>query len=162
MPIHLRTSTCVPWHCGSVESKPLLEVALRQQAGDLPVLGKASALVLREHAPPVCEDVELTAPAGRDLRVDSDGLPELGRETRGPFVVPASGRAEEDLDGHVKTLVVEFQHDGPRLDERLEYGAAADPARPGARSGASAERKGASPVRGPANRRRRRRFAVAG
>ena len=77
---------------------------------DFTVFGKASELVLREHAPSFGENVELTAPAGRDLRVDSDRVLELGRETRGPFVVPASGWAEEDLDGHVKTLVVEFQH----------------------------------------------------
>jgi hypothetical protein len=57
--------------------------------------------VLREHASSVGEDVELTAPARCHLRVDPERLTELGRETRGPFVVAASGGAEEDLDGHV-------------------------------------------------------------
>ena len=31
-------------------------------------------------------------------------LPELGRETRGPFVVPASDGAVEDLDGHAPSV----------------------------------------------------------
>jgi hypothetical protein len=59
-------------------------------------------LVLREHRSPVGEHVELTSPTRRHLRVDPERLTELGRETRGPFVVPASGGTEEDLDGHAE------------------------------------------------------------
>jgi hypothetical protein len=54
--------------------------------------------VLGEDAAAVDEDVELAATSGRDLRLDLECIGELGRETRGPFVVPASGGAVEDLD----------------------------------------------------------------
>jgi hypothetical protein len=81
--------------------------------------------VLREDPPAVGEDVELTAPARRHLRVDPERLTQLGRETRSPLVVPASGGAEEDLDGHAWTLVTgvratERLLDGLELLERLE------------------------------------------
>lgn len=54
----------------------------------------------------VDDDVELTASSGYGSRFGSGTGPDLGRETRGPCVVPASGRAEEDLDGHAWTLAI--------------------------------------------------------
>jgi hypothetical protein len=80
-------------------SKPLLAAALRQQAGDLPVSGKRPCSCF-ENTPPVDDDVELPASSARDLSVDPERLLKLGRETRGSCVVPASGGAVEDLDGH--------------------------------------------------------------
>jgi hypothetical protein len=53
--------------------------------------------VLREEEPPVGDDVELARLARPDLGVVGVAG-ELGRETRGPSVVPASGGAVEDLD----------------------------------------------------------------
>ena len=67
-------------------------------------LGKAAPFVLGEHTPPIDEDVELASPPRRHLRVDAECVGELGRETRGPYVVAASGRAEEDFDAHHGTL----------------------------------------------------------
>jgi len=56
-------------------------------------------LVLREDELAVAEHVELAVVAGGGGRVDP-GLLQLCDETRRTFVVPASGRAVEDLDGH--------------------------------------------------------------
>ena len=56
-------------------------------------------MLLREHGLAVADDVELRFGAADRARVET-GCPELGRETRGPFVVPVSDRAVKDLDGH--------------------------------------------------------------
>lgn len=71
-----------------------------EQEHDLVVLGEAPALVLREDRRPVHDDVELPPSAGRDARRRAGPRFDLGRETRGPRVVAASGGAEEDLDLH--------------------------------------------------------------
>jgi hypothetical protein len=55
--------------------------------------------VLGVDQPLVGEDVELPLAARDRLGVESLSR-ELGRETRGPFVVAASGRAVADLDAH--------------------------------------------------------------
>ena len=72
---------------------------LAQQSEDLAVLGEAVELVLREDELAVRDHVELRLAAGNRLggetRVD-----QLGRETRGPFVVARSGGAVVDLDRH--------------------------------------------------------------
>ena len=78
----------------------LLSLALAEQPQDLPVLGEASARVLGEDEVTVREDVELALSARRRLRVGARLRGDLGRETRGPCVVAASGRAVEDLDRH--------------------------------------------------------------
>jgi hypothetical protein len=59
----------------------------------------ATGVLLREHRLAVTDDVELRLGAADRARVET-GCPELGRETRGPFVVPVSDRAVKDLDGH--------------------------------------------------------------
>jgi hypothetical protein len=56
-------------------------------------------LLLREDELPVGDDVELALLAFDRARVEAV-LVELGRETRGPFVVAASDGAVEDLDLH--------------------------------------------------------------
>src|SRR5207247_2456101 len=61
--------------------------------------GEAARLVLRVDEPVARAHVELALATGDRLGVES--VPgELGRETRGPCVVPASGRAVVDLDLH--------------------------------------------------------------
>ncbi len=64
------------------------------------MLGKAALGLFGEEQAPVDEDVELALGAGSRSRADPGALLDLGRETRGPRVVPASGRAVEDLDRH--------------------------------------------------------------
>jgi hypothetical protein len=61
------------------------------------VLRKPSGLLLAEHDLAVDDHVELTRLAWRDLGM-MDGSIDLGRETRGPFVVTASDRAVQDAD----------------------------------------------------------------
>jgi hypothetical protein len=68
-------------------------------------LRKASLLLLGEDDAPVHDHVELTPTSRRDPGLGVECLGDLGRETRGPLVVAASGRAEEDLDDHGRTLV---------------------------------------------------------
>jgi hypothetical protein len=55
--------------------------------------------VLGEDDSLVGEHVELTLRAPDRLRVEPFAG-ELGRETRGPFVIAVSGRAVADLDAH--------------------------------------------------------------
>jgi hypothetical protein len=55
--------------------------------------------LLREDELTVGEDVELRLRAFANRGAEAS-LSELGRETRGPSVVPASDRAVEDLDAH--------------------------------------------------------------
>jgi hypothetical protein len=61
-------------------------------------------LLLREDESPIGDHVELTAAAltrfGFVFRLGVD----LGRETRGPFVVPVSDGAVQDVDPHTGTL----------------------------------------------------------
>src|SRR5207248_1370663 len=70
---------------------------------DLAVLGEAARLGLREDRPPVGQHVVLTL-AARDRLGFETLCVELGRETRGPLVVAASGRAVVDLDAHNSIL----------------------------------------------------------
>jgi hypothetical protein len=56
--------------------------------------------VLGEEQLVVDEDVELPLAAGRERRRVPVNLIDLGRETRGPGVVPRSGRAVEDVRFH--------------------------------------------------------------
>jgi len=56
-------------------------------------------LLLGEDEVAVVQDVELPVAAFRDRRGEALCL-ELGRETRGPFVVTASDGAIKDLDAH--------------------------------------------------------------
>ena len=71
---------------------------------DLAVLGKPALRLLGEDHLPVREDVELGLLSGYRRRGDPRLRLDLGRETRGPFVVAASGRAVEDLDRHAGSL----------------------------------------------------------
>jgi hypothetical protein len=58
--------------------------------------------LLREDERAVCDDVVLTLLPGDDFGF-VPGFVQLGRETRGPFVIAASDGAEEDFDvRHVK------------------------------------------------------------
>ena len=76
-----------------------------EQADDLSVFGEAAAILLGVDQLAARAHVELRPCARRRRRVDPELLHDLGRETRGPCVVPASGGAEEDLDVHGETLV---------------------------------------------------------
>ena len=53
--------------------------------------------LLREDERAVCDDVVLTLLPGDDFGF-VPGFVQLGRETRGPFVIPASDGAVKDLD----------------------------------------------------------------
>ena len=64
------------------------------------MLGEAPFRLLREEHLPVRKHVELSRRPGDRSGGDVELRGDLGRETRGPGVVPASGRAVEDLDGH--------------------------------------------------------------
>jgi hypothetical protein len=69
------------------------------------VLGETPLLLLREDELPVLEHVELTLSAGLDLSLMLRLGVQLGRETRGPFVVAVSDGAVEDADPrHAETL----------------------------------------------------------
>jgi hypothetical protein len=63
------------------------------------VLREAALILLGEDEPAVADDVELPRGAGNDARIEL-GSVELGRETRSPAVVAASGGAVVDLDRH--------------------------------------------------------------
>ncbi len=67
--------------------------------------GEAAGLLLREHDLAVDDDVELPLASGLDFGV-MVGLPvQLGRETRGPFVVTVSDGAVEDANArHAENL----------------------------------------------------------
>ncbi len=77
--------------------------AAAEEAQDLAVLGPASLLLLGEDELAVSDDVVLALGA-RDGGGVEAVVAQLGRETRGPFVVPASDGAVENLDGHGASL----------------------------------------------------------
>ena len=60
------------------------------------MLGEAVLHLLREDDLCVAEDVELALPAGLDLGLVLGLGVQLGRETRGPFLVAVSDGAVED------------------------------------------------------------------
>jgi copper chaperone CopZ len=68
------------------------------------VLRKPAGALLGEEQLPVGEHVELGACSGSGVRGDVELRGDLGRETRGPCVVAASGGAVEDLDAHGKIV----------------------------------------------------------
>jgi hypothetical protein len=70
-----------------------------EEAPHLTIVRPASFCLLREDEVAVGEDVVLGLLALTDRRVEPVGV-QLGRETRGPFVIAASDGAVEDLDGH--------------------------------------------------------------
>jgi hypothetical protein len=72
-----------------------------EQAENLAVVRPAALTLLREDELAVGEYVELGLLALADRGVDPVLL-QFGRETRGPFVVPASDGAVEDLDAHCR------------------------------------------------------------
>jgi pyruvate-formate lyase-activating enzyme len=57
--------------------------------------------MLRVDECPLCQNVELASAAGDRLGVETLSA-QLGRETRGPRVVAASGGAVVDLDAHAR------------------------------------------------------------
>jgi hypothetical protein len=65
---------------------------------DLGVLGEAVLLLFREEERVAVEHVELALRALERLGGAAGLRSDLGRETRGPFVVPASDGAVEDAD----------------------------------------------------------------
>jgi hypothetical protein len=79
----------VPRRSGAVTSP--------HRGDDLGELGKTPLLPLREDDLALGEHVELPAAAWDHLGGVTEAV-QLGRETRGPFVVAASGRAVEDAD----------------------------------------------------------------
>ena len=74
-----------------------------QEGEDLSVLREARELLLREDELTVGDDVELGPAALDGLRLEPF-RDQLGRETRGPFVITRSGRAVVDLDAHAESL----------------------------------------------------------
>jgi hypothetical protein len=70
-----------------------------QGAQDLAVVRKPPRVVFRVDHSTVGEDVELAFAARDRLGVEAFAA-QLGRETRGPCVIAASGRAVVDLDAH--------------------------------------------------------------
>jgi hypothetical protein len=95
----LSSGSCRPQSVAA--TAPAAEARLRraERLEDLAVFGKATGLMLREHQCPIGENVELAFAARVRLRVETLAR-QLGRETRGPFVVAASGGAVVDLDVH--------------------------------------------------------------
>jgi hypothetical protein len=78
-----------------------VRLSAREQRENLSGLGESLHLVLGEDELAVLQDVELSRPPR--CRLDLETLVfQPDRETRGPFVVPASGWAIEDLDAHRK------------------------------------------------------------
>jgi hypothetical protein len=77
-----------------------------EEAQHLAVLGPAPHVLLREDDLAVAHDVELGLRAFARRRLDP-ALVQLGRETRGPFVVSASDGAIEDLDRHAERVAGE-------------------------------------------------------
>jgi hypothetical protein len=71
--------------------------AVTEERADLGVLGEAPRFLLREDDLSVAENVELALPAGLELGLVRGLGVQLGRETRGPFVVAVSDGAVEDL-----------------------------------------------------------------
>ena len=65
------------------------------------MLREPPLVLLREDDAAVGDDVELAVLALLVLGFEA-GLPQLGRETRGPSVVAASDGAVEDLDAHLR------------------------------------------------------------
>jgi len=72
---------------------------LRERCEDLGDLRPATLALLGEDERPVGDDVELALLARFDLGAVR-GSVDLGRETRGPPVVPASDGAVEDANVH--------------------------------------------------------------
>ena len=67
--------------------------------------GEAAGLLLREDDLAVDDDVELSLAAGLDLGFMVGLAVQLGRETRGPFVVTVSDGAVEDANArHAENL----------------------------------------------------------
>ncbi len=83
--------------------KRAVEFRGSEQFEDLAVLGPALLHLFREDELAVGENVELRLGAFQGRSVEPVVV-QLGRETRGPFVVPASDRAVVDLDGHEASL----------------------------------------------------------
>ena len=85
-------------------------------------LGEATLALLREDHAAVGDDVELALRAGDDLgHVLGLGV-ELGRETRGPSVVPRSDGAVVDLDLHAAENATAPAEDSRRhRDQRFEW-----------------------------------------
>jgi hypothetical protein len=71
-----------------------------EEVEDLVLLREAPEFLLREDHPAVGDDVELALLAWLDVGVDAGALANRGRETRGPFVIPASSRAILNADTH--------------------------------------------------------------
>jgi hypothetical protein len=74
-----------------------------EKALHLAVVRPSSLGLLREDELAVDENVELRLGALADRGVEPVAV-QLGRETRGPFVVTASDRAVQDLDGHAEIV----------------------------------------------------------
>lgn len=74
-----------------------------QEPERLSLVGEAAFLLLGEDEATVGDDVELALLALGDEGVNAR-LGQLGRDTRGSYVVPASDRAVVDLDLHAGTV----------------------------------------------------------
>jgi hypothetical protein len=82
---------------------------------DLAVARPAALRLLREDELSVGDDVELRLLSLADRGVDS-AVVQLGRETRGPFVIAASDRAVQDLHDHPEIVRTRL---GPTGSRRL-------------------------------------------
>lgn len=83
------------------------------------MLREAAFRMLGKEKPPVGHDVELACRARCDGRRVARHRGDLGRETRGPPVVTASGRAVEDLDGHLEDTTRGHAGSGPPVRQTL-------------------------------------------
>ena len=68
------------------------------------MLGKPTLALLGEHELAVDEHVELRLRPLDDLGLSGRARVDLGRETRGPAVIPASDGAVVDFNAHVENL----------------------------------------------------------
>jgi hypothetical protein len=84
----------------------------RKQTEDLPGVGEAVFLVLREDQFAVRKDIELAAPPGDDEGVNAALLLDLGRETRGPGLI-VSHHTIADLDSHGDLLLTKVKYSAP-------------------------------------------------
>src|SRR5207248_10600715 len=84
-------------------------------------LGEAMLLLLREQKRLAVEHVELALRAGHCFSGPACLRSDLGRETRGPFVVPASDGAVEDADlAHGASLTAAWGYAAARARQRRQ------------------------------------------
>src|SRR5690242_16330585 len=97
------SGSCRPQMVAAAAPAAAARLRRAERLEDLAVLWKAAGLMLRVDQFPVRQNVELALAPRDRLRVEPLAR-QLGRETRSPRVVAASGRAVVDLDVHPESL----------------------------------------------------------